>query len=164
MSEKQEEWAYYTDKKCNQLDSEVTSMMKQIAKLRAEHKNEQQAYEARIEKLKEEQRELQIIIQEYKTDLAHLANFESRTDEIGALRNHLRDTTEMIVSADEEMGKQREAIVPVLNMINVIAHEPGFKDASTQSDCHIGCHNAHLNAGLNASKLEDLAETSISRL
>lgn len=49
-------------------------------------------------------------------------------------------------------------------MINVIAHEPGFKDASTQSDCQIGCYNAHLNSGLNPSSLAELAETSISRL
>lgn len=58
LSEKQEEWAYYSDKKCNQLDAEVTSMMKQVAKLRVQHKHDVETYEARIEKLKEEQRDL----------------------------------------------------------------------------------------------------------
>ena len=54
LNDKKEEWVYFTEKRCNNLEAEVSAMMKQIAKMRVEHKEDCEKYEARIEKLKEE--------------------------------------------------------------------------------------------------------------
>ena len=68
-------------------------------------------------------------IQEYKTELFNLKNYDVRTDEVGKLRKSIKETNELLMDADKEMIKQRENIIPVINMINVISHEPKYRDA-----------------------------------
>lgn len=45
LNEKKEEWVYFSEKRCNNLESEAQTMMKQIAKLRTQHKEDCAKYE-----------------------------------------------------------------------------------------------------------------------
>jgi prefoldin subunit 5 len=45
LHEKKEEWVYFSEKRCNNLESEAQTMMKQIAKLRVSHKEDCAKYE-----------------------------------------------------------------------------------------------------------------------
>jgi hypothetical protein len=44
-------------------------------------------------------------IQEYKTELFNLKNYDVRTDEVGKLRKSIKETNELLDVAEREMSK-----------------------------------------------------------
>ena len=57
---------------------------------------------------------------------------------------NVNDANNFINQADKEMKVQRESIVPVLNMIHIVAQAPKFKESGMQTECTIDCHMGHL--------------------
>ena len=135
MKEKQKEWERYTDRKTTAMNLECDEVREELKRVREDFDKERKQYEYRITKLKEEQNDFYKTINEYKMELASLKDFDNRTDKIGALRRHIKETNNLINQADLEMEIQRKSIMPVLDMIHVVAHNPKYVNTGVQTDC-----------------------------
>ena len=54
--------------------------------------------------------------------------------------------------------------MPVLGLIHIAAKDPKWANTETQTECSIGCHMGHVVTQFDSAQLENMAQTSLTRL
>ena len=99
--------------------------------MKIDQKKQANVYEQRIQKLKDNEKSFQDIINDYKSDLNHLTSFDDREQAVANLSQNIRDTHNLILNAEENMRVQEETIMPVLGLIHIAAKDPKWANTAT---------------------------------
>lgn len=164
IQDKKDEWEYFAERRANDLEVEIATLKKNIVSMKESHAKVCDGYEHRILQLKQEQLGFQDILNDYKYDMNQLTNFDVREDKVLELRKQIREAHKFIGDAEAEMERQANVVKPVLSMINIVAKDPCYFDAGTQTDCQINCNMAHVLTQVDSKSLQDFANTSMSNL